>query len=72
MALDPHIVGRIEESRIDTRAVADDPLQKSDIAAVATSDPVLAENPDITGLVFGVAGTGGMTSSSGSASPDEE
>ncbi len=37
MPPNPHIVGRIEESRIDTRPVADDPLQKSGIATVATS-----------------------------------
>jgi hypothetical protein len=47
MPANPHIVGRIEESGIDTRPVADDPLQKSGIAAVATSDPMLAQNPDI-------------------------
>ena len=29
MPPNPHIVGRIEESRIDARPVADDPLQKS-------------------------------------------
>ena len=50
MPADPHIVGGIEESRVDTRPVADDPLQKSGIAAVATSDPMLAENPDIARL----------------------
>ena len=43
MPANPHIVGRIEESRVDTRPLADDPLQKSGIAAVATSDPMLAE-----------------------------
>jgi hypothetical protein len=31
---------------------------------------MLAENPDITGRVLGVAGTGGMTSSSGSTADD--
>jgi len=50
MPANPHIVGGIEESRIDTRPVADDPLQKTGIAAVATSNPVLAENPDIAWL----------------------
>src|SRR5258705_2098381 len=50
MPPNPHIVGRIEESRIDARPVADDPLQKSSIAAVATSQPVLSENPDIIRL----------------------
>src|SRR6516225_6108315 len=50
MPADPHIVGRIEESRIDPRPVTNDPLQKSGIAAVATSDPMLAENPDIAWL----------------------
>ena len=47
MPADPHIVGGIEESRIDPRPIADDPLQKSGIAAVATSDPMLAKNPYI-------------------------
>ena len=50
MPADPHIVGGIEESRIDPRPVADDTLQESGIAAVATSNPVLAENPDIARL----------------------
>src|SRR6516225_7306936 len=50
MPTNPHIVGGIEESRIDTRSVPDDPLQKSGIAAVATSNPVLAEIPDIAWL----------------------
>src|SRR5262249_59691022 len=50
MPADLHIVGRIEESRIDTRPVADDSLQKSRIAAIAASHPMLAENPDITRL----------------------
>ena len=46
----PHIVGRIEEGRIDSCPVADDPLQKSGITAVATSNPVIPENPDVTRL----------------------
>lgn len=50
MPPDPHIVGRIEESRIDEHSVADDPLQEFGIAAVATSHPMLAENPDISRL----------------------
>ncbi len=50
MPPNPHIVGRIEESRIDTRLVADDPLQKSSIATIATSHPMLAKNPDIARL----------------------
>src|SRR6202043_17113 len=50
MPPNPHIVGRIEESRIDTRRAADDPLQKASIATIATSNPVIPENPDITRL----------------------
>jgi hypothetical protein len=50
MPPNPHIVGRIEKSRVDTRIPTDDPLQKSSIAAVATSNPVISENPDITRL----------------------
>jgi hypothetical protein len=49
MPPNPHVVGRIEESLIGTRSVADDSLQKSGVAAVATSHPMLAEKPDITG-----------------------
>src|ERR1700693_2598701 len=50
MPPNPHIVGGIEESRTDTRRAADDPLQKAGIATVATSNPVIPENPDITRL----------------------
>src|ERR1700676_2758115 len=50
MPPNPHIVGRIEESRIDTRLVADDPLQKSSIATIAPSHPGISENPDIARL----------------------
>jgi hypothetical protein len=46
----PHIVGRVEESRIDTRCVADDPPQEFGIPAVATSHPVITENPDVACL----------------------
>ncbi len=49
MASNSHIVGRIEESGIDTRAVTNYSLQIFGVAAVATSHPMLAENPDITG-----------------------
>jgi hypothetical protein len=37
MAANPHIAGRIEESRIDTRPVADNPSQEIGIATIATS-----------------------------------
>src|SRR5258705_3620971 len=50
MPPNPHIVGRVEESRIDTRSVADDPLQEFGIPAVAASHPVIPENPDIAWL----------------------
>jgi hypothetical protein len=50
MPPNPHVVGRIEECRIDKRPVADNPLQKSGIAAVATSQPVITEYPDIAQL----------------------
>src|SRR5271170_4153019 len=53
MPSNPHIVGGIEESGIDTLLVADDPLQKFGIAAVATSNAVVSENPDITRLRSG-------------------
>jgi hypothetical protein len=41
---------RVEESRIDTRSVADDPLQEFGIPAIATPHPVFSENPDIAWL----------------------
>ena len=47
MAPNPHIVGRVEESRIDTRSVADDPLQEFGIPAVAASHPVIPKDPDV-------------------------
>ena len=53
MPANPHIVGGIEESRIDMRSVADDPLQKSGITAVATSYPMIPEYPDIAWLRSG-------------------
>jgi hypothetical protein len=47
MPPNPHIVGRIEKSCVDPRPIADDALQKSGIATVTTSHPVIAEDPDI-------------------------
>ena len=44
---DPHIVGRIEESRIDMRPLANDPLQKSSVPTITASHPVIAEDPDV-------------------------
>src|SRR5258705_12142159 len=50
MSPDSYIVGRVEEGRIDAVRLADDPLQKPGIAAIATSHPVISENPDIAWL----------------------
>src|SRR6266481_5480509 len=50
MPPNPHIVGRVEESRIDTSSVADDPPQEFGIPAIATPHPVFSENPDIAWL----------------------
>src|SRR5467141_1703023 len=50
MAPDFHIVGWIEESGVDPRIPTDDTLQKFGIATIATSHPVIAENPDIARL----------------------
>jgi hypothetical protein len=44
---DATLYGGVEKGRIDTRPVADDPLQKSGVTAVTASDPMLAKNPDI-------------------------
>jgi len=67
MPPNPHIVGRVEESRIDTRPWPMNPLQEFAVPAIATPHPVIPKNPDVAQtFVRGVAGTGGMTSSSGS------
>jgi hypothetical protein len=53
MPPNPHVVGRIEKGRIDTRPIADHPLQKSGLAGIATSDPMIAQYPDVAGLRSG-------------------
>src|SRR6266403_214855 len=50
MPPNPHIVERVEESRIDTRPLADDPLQEFAIPAIATPHPVIPKNPDVAWL----------------------
>ena len=50
MAVDADVVGRIEEGRVDPRAVADHRLQEREIPAVAAADAVLAQDPDVAGL----------------------
>jgi hypothetical protein len=50
MPPNPHVVGRVQKCGIDPRPITDDPLQKSGIATVATSNTVISENPDITQL----------------------
>ena len=47
VAIDPDVVGRIEEGGIDG-TVADRRLQEPEIAAVTAADAVLAEDPDVT------------------------
>ena len=49
MAVDPDIVGRIEEGRVDPGPFPDHRLQEARIAAVAAADAMLAENPDVAG-----------------------
>ena len=48
MTIDPHIVGRIEESDIDALTCAHHLLQEREIAAIASANPVGAQLPDIT------------------------
>ena len=52
MAIDLHVIGRIEKRGID-RAVADHFAQECDFAPVAAADAVLAQLPDVTGLRTG-------------------
>src|SRR6185369_2973251 len=49
VALDPDIVRRIEKRGIDL-CFADDSPQEFGVAGIATSDPVLAKNPDVARL----------------------
>ena len=49
MAIDPDVVGRIEEGGIDRRAAAHHRPQEGKVAPVAAADPVLTEDPDIAG-----------------------
>ena len=49
VAINPDVVGRIEESGVDRSAVADHRLQEAEIPSVAAADPVLAEDPDVAG-----------------------
>lgn len=47
VAVDLHIVRRIEERRIDRLAFADDRTQEVEIPSVAAADAVLVELPDV-------------------------
>lgn len=50
VAVDPDIVGRIEEGSIDQNVLADDLAEKSHVSAIAAPDLVFAENPDVAGF----------------------
>jgi hypothetical protein len=47
VAANANIVGRVEEGGVDLSALANDPLQKLEIAAVAAADPMIAKAPDV-------------------------
>ena len=49
VAVDPDVVGRIEEGGVDPGIGTDHRLQEGRVAAVAAADPVLAEDPDVAG-----------------------
>jgi hypothetical protein len=69
VTVDGDIVGRVKERGVDLRAFADHPLQEAEVAAVAAADPVVSQMQMSPGLLRGVVGTGGITSSSGSPLP---
>ena len=50
MAVDLHVVGRIEERAVDRLAFADEALQERYIAPVTAGHSVLAQLPDVAGL----------------------
>ncbi len=58
MPSNPHVVGRIEESRIDARPVAEEPLQETSVAAIATAHAVIPEDPYIARLGSWCRGNG--------------
>jgi hypothetical protein len=47
VAIDPNIVGRIQEGRIDGSVVADDLAKEVDVATIAATNAMLAANPDV-------------------------
>ena len=50
MAVDPHVIGRIQEGGVDLGVVADDLLKERDVPAIAAADAMSAEFPDVAGL----------------------
>ena len=59
VAVDLHVVRRIQERGVDRRTVADDAPQEVCVATVAAADAVLAENPDVAELRPGLDRDGG-------------
>src|SRR4051794_16130995 len=54
VTVDLHIVGRIEKCRVDRNAVTDHSPKELRITAIATTDAVLAQNPDVAKHRFGL------------------
>jgi hypothetical protein len=54
VAIDPNIVGRIPEARIDRSIVTDDLAKEVEVATVAATNAMLATNPDIAGMCAGL------------------
>ena len=48
VAIDAHVVGRVEEGGVDARTLADHSLQERDVAPVAAADAMISQDPDIT------------------------
>ena len=47
VAVDPNIVGRIQEGRIDRSIVPDDLAEEVEVATIAATNAMLATNPDV-------------------------
>ena len=56
VAVDLHIVRRVEERRVDLRALANHATKEVGIATVAATDAMLAQHPDVAGLRARVRG----------------
>ena len=59
VTVDPDVVGRIQEGRIDRSIVANDRTKEVEVTAIAATNAMLATNPDIAETGAGLGWNGG-------------